>query len=158
MQINLGVKWSLIVTRQRHKTYVTKVRKERLELSRVAPYASETYAYTNSATSAKRKKFFIFRKRQCSTQWHYFKHGILIIDFAWLILAELIRQIVWDDVSEPLVQNGQGDGQCAEGQRWPKGRDIAKAVFLEMLIKRSEERRVGKECTSWCRSRWSPYH
>ena len=26
------------------------------------------------------------------------------------------------------------------------------------LLKRSEERRVGKECTSWCRSRWSPYH
>ena len=23
---------------------------------------------------------------------------------------------------------------------------------------RSEERRVGKECRSWCRSRWSPYH
>ena len=26
------------------------------------------------------------------------------------------------------------------------------------LVYRSEERRVGKECTSWCRSRWSPYH
>ena len=26
------------------------------------------------------------------------------------------------------------------------------------IISRSEERRVGKECTSWCRSRWSPYH
>src|SRR3546814_19873101 len=25
-------------------------------------------------------------------------------------------------------------------------------------IKRSEERRVGKECVSTCRSRWSPYH
>ena len=25
-------------------------------------------------------------------------------------------------------------------------------------VMRSEERRVGKECTSWCRSRWSPYH
>ena len=24
--------------------------------------------------------------------------------------------------------------------------------------KRSEERRVGKECASMCRSRWSPYH
>src|SRR3546814_8631292 len=24
--------------------------------------------------------------------------------------------------------------------------------------KRSEERRVGKECASTCRSRWSPYH
>ena len=24
--------------------------------------------------------------------------------------------------------------------------------------KRSEERRVGKECLRLCRSRWSPYH
>src|SRR3546814_21111422 len=28
--------------------------------------------------------------------------------------------------------------------------------FLETF--RSEERRVGKECVSTCRSRWSPYH
>ena len=28
----------------------------------------------------------------------------------------------------------------------------------EHACSRSEERRVGKECTSWCRSRWSPYH
>src|SRR3546814_2133908 len=26
------------------------------------------------------------------------------------------------------------------------------------MVKRSEERRVGKECVSTCRSRWSPYH
>src|SRR3546814_16079570 len=26
------------------------------------------------------------------------------------------------------------------------------------LVPRSEERRVGKECVSPCRSRWSPYH
>src|SRR3546814_20303440 len=26
------------------------------------------------------------------------------------------------------------------------------------MIKRSEERRVGKECVSTCRSRWWPYH
>src|SRR3546814_15136502 len=25
-------------------------------------------------------------------------------------------------------------------------------------VARSEERRVGKECVSTCRSRWSPYH
>ena len=30
----------------------------------------------------------------------------------------------------------------------------AKKFFVE----RSEERRVGKECQSTCRSRWSPYH
>src|SRR3546814_199520 len=26
------------------------------------------------------------------------------------------------------------------------------------VLPRSEERRVGKECVSTCRSRWSPYH
>ena len=30
--------------------------------------------------------------------------------------------------------------------------------FIDECQARSEERRVGKECTSWCRSRWSPYH
>src|SRR3546814_4564534 len=29
---------------------------------------------------------------------------------------------------------------------------------LRRLSGRSEERRVGKECVSTCRSRWSPYH
>src|SRR3546814_11005222 len=29
---------------------------------------------------------------------------------------------------------------------------------LLALGNRSEERRVGKECVSTCRSRWSPYH
>ena len=33
-----------------------------------------------------------------------------------------------------------------------------KEAFLGAFQGRSEERRVGKECTSWCRSRWSPYH
>src|SRR3546814_14246640 len=32
------------------------------------------------------------------------------------------------------------------------------ALFLKDLAQRSEERRVGKECVSTCRSRWSPYH
>src|SRR3546814_5734419 len=27
-----------------------------------------------------------------------------------------------------------------------------------LILFRSEERRVGKECVSTCRSRWSPYH
>src|SRR3546814_17715344 len=37
-----------------------------------------------------------------------------------------------------------------------------KAVVFDMVAVaayfRSEERRVGKECVSTCRSRWSPYH
>src|SRR3546814_18305411 len=36
---------------------------------------------------------------------------------------------------------------------------ITQPDFLETLSKeRSEERRVGKECVSTCRSRWSPSH
>ena len=39
---------------------------------------------------------------------------------------------------------------------------IAAIMFPLLMVVaislRSEERRVGKECTSWCRSRWSPYH
>ena len=31
-------------------------------------------------------------------------------------------------------------------------------AIAPIVYTRSEERRVGKECTSWCRSRWSPYH
>src|SRR3546814_17925881 len=32
------------------------------------------------------------------------------------------------------------------------------AKIVQALPHRSEERRVGKECVSTCRSRWSPYH
>src|SRR3546814_17216981 len=32
------------------------------------------------------------------------------------------------------------------------------AAVARRIIDRSEERRVGKECVSTCRSRWSPYH
>src|SRR3546814_13804859 len=32
------------------------------------------------------------------------------------------------------------------------------AHVLPAYAGRSEERRVGKECVSTCRSRWSPYH
>src|SRR3546814_10681832 len=31
-------------------------------------------------------------------------------------------------------------------------------IQVTLDIDRSEERRVGKECVSTCRSRWSPYH
>ena len=32
------------------------------------------------------------------------------------------------------------------------------APISEEEVRRSEERRVGKECSQQCRSRWSPYH
>src|SRR3546814_2890814 len=58
------------------------------------------------------------------------------------------------------ASNGQDDGIDAGG-------DAAGIVALSESrqdlvgddgMGRSEERRVGKECVSTCRSRWSPYH
>src|SRR3546814_11683020 len=45
-------------------------------------------------------------------------------------------------------------GQALDQLRAGASRDLASAMQRD----RSEERRVGKECVSTCRSRWSPYH
>ena len=70
---------------------------------------------------------------------------------------------------EALVQQ-KFRRQIRDGQvRFLFARDGAEALemlgnggVVDMVVSdinmRSEERRVGKECTSWCRSRWSPYH
>src|SRR3546814_14537615 len=50
--------------------------------------------------------------------------------------------------------------RLVEGNRRQRARlDIGEEfVGPRRLTQRSEERRVGKECVSTCRSRWSPYH
>ena len=50
--------------------------------------------------------------------------------------------------SAPVIRESGGDRSAVTGDT---------KLLSDWLI-RSEERRVGKECTSWCRSRWSPYH
>src|SRR3546814_19481169 len=51
-------------------------------------------------------------------------------------------------LSTPSLRVGLTQDLFAAGE---DGAGIAQAL-------RSEERRVGKECVSTCRSRWSPYH
>src|SRR3546814_3476859 len=41
---------------------------------------------------------------------------------------------------------------------WPPAGDVMHGGNGMRVVGRSEERRVGKECVSTCRSRWSPYH
>src|SRR3546814_11102087 len=40
----------------------------------------------------------------------------------------------------------------------PQPDDVWRTRIEQVRWIRSEERRVGKECVSTCRSRWSPYH
>src|SRR3546814_7844862 len=42
------------------------------------------------------------------------------------------------------------------GSSYNRGFEQSVAILIDDV--RSEERRVGKECVSTCRSRWSPYH
>src|SRR3546814_7981402 len=62
------------------------------------------------------------------------------------------------------VQDAELDAGTIRGVRHQaaEGVDLLDQVTLadaaDRWIARSEERRVGKECVSTCRSRWSPYH
>ena len=61
----------------------------------------------------------------------------------------------WDPGSAEFIKDyGYEDETTAPGNAAPKGPDKASFDSND----RSEERRVGKECVSTCRSRWSPYH
>src|SRR3546814_16218314 len=59
-------------------------------------------------------------------------------------------------LSAHLLDVGFDDDWCAKHIR----HNIEKALAYSNAsgLGRSEERRVGKECVSTCRSRWSPYH
>src|SRR3546814_17499603 len=46
-------------------------------------------------------------------------------------------------------------------QQSPRQAHVARHEHVQrqpQIVERSEERRVGKECVSTCRYRWSPYH
>src|SRR3546814_2104226 len=59
----------------------------------------------------------------------------------WLPVAHSWFTLDPDDRVRPLMQRPR-DG----------------VTYYAAVPDRSEERRVGKECVSTCRSRWSPYH
>src|SRR3546814_12033140 len=51
--------------------------------------------------------------------------------------------------------DNQYRGRAEVRREWLKGKD---GLIVLSGGRRSEERRVGKECVSTCRSRWAPYH
>src|SRR3546814_5273828 len=66
-----------------------------------------------------------------------------------LVLREIIHRFPW-------LRHVFADGGYAGDKLREALRRIGK--WTVEIVKRSEERRVGKECVSTCRSRWSPYH
>src|SRR3546814_3491011 len=70
----------------------------------------------------------------------------LLASISWLVTltAPLVTIYGWDVSGRDLIMLGGGLFL------------LTKATME--LHERSEERRVGKECVSTCRSRWAPYH
>ena len=58
------------------------------------------------------------------------------------------------DIPSYLLREGQVIGIRQNSMSSPKLKAVLEANASKPIPKRSEERRVGKEC----RSRWSPYH
>src|SRR3546814_10636137 len=75
-----------------------------------------------------------------------------------------------DLLAETVPLGGKGRSDRSREARWQRERKVKRSSSMEYLRaysrtlskprhkRRSEERRVGKECVSTCRSRWSPYH
>src|SRR3546814_6347897 len=57
-----------------------------------------------------------------------------------------------------LMLRGAADRLEASLQELGVDHDVKEYPAAGHSFLRSEERRVGKECVSTCRSRWSPYH
>src|SRR3546814_15813203 len=81
------------------------------------------------------------------------------IELGEAIAKEMGVKVEWQEIAFaqmlPSLQTGRVDLVMAGMSDLPTRRELQD--FVDYL-KRSEERRVGKECGSTCRSRGSPYH
>src|SRR3546814_13779764 len=102
-----------------------------------------------------------------------------LTDYAVVVMSQMAvrggetrsAQQISDDTGVPLptvakLLNLLGRAKLVTSQRGASGGyvlsaapdNITVAQIIQALEGRSEERRVGKECVSPCRSRWSRYH
>src|SRR3546814_2331067 len=88
------------------------------------------------------------------------------LPISWIIMEHITRDggaRLVRDCTYPLTAQGVVSRvytSLAVVDVTPEGflvREMVDGLSREAL-QRSEERRVGKECVSTCRSRWSPYH
>ena len=78
-------------------------------------------------------------------------------NFLWFSDIALIATVPALWLGNSLIASMMLVGVLLPELLW-NGAFFVRLVTGKRLFGRSEERRVGKECTSVCRSRWSPYH
>src|SRR3546814_8170740 len=73
-------------------------------------------------------------------------------------ISDWSSDVCSSDLGEVLGLDGER-GRAADARRTLENGGLdALRLPASLASPRSEERRVGKECVSTCRSRWSPYH
>src|SRR3546814_21031738 len=80
---------------------------------------------------------------------------LLASAIALVMVAILAPAAFADDAETTPPQAGESP---ATAQNPPPPNSPSDPAFERATQNSSEERRVGKECVSTCRSRWSPYH
>src|SRR3546814_12096830 len=69
-----------------------------------------------------------------------------------------VRSINWSAITKRPGGISSRSDPTAEMERMSVHPARLSAYIFARALRRSEERRVGKECDSTCRSRWSPEH
>src|SRR3546814_6671161 len=92
-------------------------------------------------------------------KWHYlyvvYLHNVFVFFFFFFKQKTAYEMRIIDWSSD--VCSSDLDA-AARGRRHRSGQRPVRLQEPGGGASRSEERRVGKECVSTCRSRWSPYH
>src|SRR3546814_12923436 len=101
--------------------------------------------------------------RGCFDSWDWARHPIAEVlhkhrpDLVQLFVTAIVRTSVSSSTNESSSASVL-DGEVSESGSTPSELSRMSSFRGGDLKRRSEERRVGKECVSTCRSRWSPYH
>ena len=102
-------------------------------------------------------------------------HNVSVLMYHFVCPAKYRRVVIDEDVDRVIKETCEGIQERYEIRFLEVGTDKDHIHFLiqsvpayspkkiiqivkSIIARRSEERRVGKECAPMCRSRWSPYH
>src|SRR3546814_16643451 len=80
-------------------------------------------------------------------------------DLHWLVFPNRMRRALAVPLRlGPAMEGGRPERCATRYTNVVPHQSLGTAPMIDLGPSRSEERRVGKECVSTCRSRWSPYH
>src|SRR5258707_3902454 len=97
--------------------------------------------------------FFFSSRRRHTRYWRDWSSDVCSSDLVWVPRIRGDGTPLDESVRDRWAKQ-QISQHCADFPVWENMTYIAKPPFAATEVRRSEERRVGKEC----RSRWSPYH